>query len=783
MRKFRTVLVSVAALLALAVCAPRAGAEAAPPAGAADALTIDEALRGLDSSEWIFQAEAMSVLARARAPQAVAPLKAILAGQGNPWVRGRALVALAGILGGGALNDALAMAGHAAPELREAAMEALGAIGSPRGLPAVEAHLSDAAPSVRNQAIVSLARLERQKAWDRVGPLLADADPAAVSHAARAAVYVATPEARKALIGLLSHAAGTVRLAAVRALGELHDPDAIPMLLKRMHSDSTEGVRPAAEKALLGYDPQVLAKPLVAALDLKESGVHTCALAILKARPSREASDGVAAYLAAGRADKGSHDILIAAMEVAAGTDPGRHQAIFVKYLDHTMRVVRQKAVEIIARCPGADLFGLLKARLAEEEPDDTVRVAAIRALRTATRGAPPGGIVEYLAPVLVKPKGDAFEAAAALLSERLAAADVPKALAALGPALGGADERVRQLAADALQRFDDAGLRRKVAAAQGYLTQWSVIGPFPSDVDNHGFTAVYPPEVDADLAKPCEAYPFGQGAAFRVLTAACNGATKQALSVRPPEGEGVSGRTIVTYLLDLPQAADLELAMFLGIQDGAPEGDGARVEAAVDGRKVMEHKVVAGEGWTRAEADLSALAGRRVRLDLTVDALEKAAGDWVVVGGPRVVSGGKEVADLVELAPAATARIALGDTRPPRLAWESVRSLSSSGRVDLHEAVTKDDFCVAYAAADVESPDDRKACLTVAADDGMKAWVNGVKVGERSSGGLARFTVDLKKGRNRIALKVCNEYEQWGFSVRVTDGEDRRIEVLTPIP
>ena len=633
---------SAGALLLLAACAPLAsGEEARPPT--ADVIAIEDALGQLTSPDWILQARGMAALARAKEPRAIAPLKAILAGQGHPWARGRALVALAGILGDAVLGDALALASHPAPELRAAALEALSITGSPRALAAVEAHLADPAASVRRQALLAFARLQKDKAWNRIAPLLADADPAVVCSAAAALVYVPAPQARQALVGLLAHKQEDVRIAAARALRETRDPEAIPPLFTHRVGDSAENVKTACEEALLAYDPVVLAKPLLAALDSPDFARRTAVLKLFKARPSPEALAGIAAYLG-NTSDRDSYTI-VTALEVLAGTDPGPFQDVYERCLENRQAQARLKAIEALAQCPGADLWSLLKARLADRET--SVREAVLRALRRATTGGPPGGVAEYLAGAVQDRQAEVAREALALFKERLDAKELPKALGVLGPALASGDLAVRGLAVDALEPLASDDTARQIAAAQGYLTKWRVIGPFPSDAARRGYTAVYAPEQEVDFTKSYEAPAL------------------------PPAAAG-----------------------------------------------------------------------------------ERSAAKTAAEAGP-----------------------------PLRVSWQAVQAKQLQGQVDLREAFAGDPYHVAYAATDLESPDDRKVLLTVSADDGMKIWVNGAFLAQRPDMGSTRAEVGLKKGPNRLLVKVCNEHDNWYFSVRVSDADGRRIDGLTAAP
>ncbi|MCX5682244.1 MAG: hypothetical protein NT049_00970, partial [Planctomycetota bacterium] len=585
---------------------------------------------------------------------------------------------------------------------------------------------------------------------------------------------------RRAILGMLGHKDVSVRLAATQAERELRDPEAVPLLIRRMVGDSTTEVKWAAERALLAYDPAVLAKPCLAALEDKES-IQGAALGILQARPSEEAREGLAQFLR----EPGDrlHAATAAALDVLAGTDPSAYQDVIVRYVDNADPGVRRKAIDLAALCPEADHWVLLKPRLTDTV--GYVTVAALKALRGATQGAPPGGIVAYLAEALKNLTGETTEETLALLGERLTPAEAQNAVVALEPLLSGADENRRRQAVAALDRVAEGDAARRIAAAQGYLVQWSILGPFPSDVEGRGFTAAWPPEYGVDLSKPLDGFPFGQGAAFKVVTASAGNVKKQALSIWPPEENDVAGRTIASYTLDLPQGTDIKLSMFLGIREDAPEGQGVRFEVAAGGAKVLDRKVTAAEGWAPAEIDLSPHAGKRIVLDLAVDAMGKAAGDWALVGEPRITAGGAVAADLLKLAPLATVRTAMPGAPAERLTWEAARSVRPTGEVDIRQLIPGPEMAVAYAAADVQWPRDEVVHLVLNADGPVKLWVNGEKAAERAAAGSGPIQVSahLKQGVNRLLLKACNDADRWTFAARLTDAKGRRLDPAKPQP
>lgn len=81
----------------------------------------------------------------------------------------------------------------------------------------------------------------------------------------------------------------------------------------------------------------------------------------------------------------------------------------------------------------------------------------------------------------------------------------------------------------------------------------------------------------------------------------------------------------------------------------------------------------------------------------------------------------------------------------------------------------------MAYAYAEVRSPDDRRVTLTLGSNDGAKMWLNGEVVYNKSLGRNAIadqdfLQVDLKQGVNTILVKVENLGANWGLYLRLVD-------------
>ncbi len=106
-------------------------------------------------------------------------------------------------------------------------------------------------------------------------------------------------------------------------------------------------------------------------------------------------------------------------------------------------------------------------------------------------------------------------------------------------------------------------------------------------------------------------------------------------------------------------------------------------------------------------------------------------------------------------------------------LTWKKMTP--EDGLVDLlgNSNIGSYDYCIGYAWAEVEVPDDRDAWLGIGSDDGLKVWVNGEMVNDKWIERRSRLDDDvvplrLKKGRNSILIKIQNAKGRWSFTTRL---------------
>jgi hypothetical protein len=123
---------------------------------------------------------------------------------------------------------------------------------------------------------------------------------------------------------------------------------------------------------------------------------------------------------------------------------------------------------------------------------------------------------------------------------------------------------------------------------------------------------------------------------------------------------------------------------------------------------------------------------------------------------------------------------------------WQPYISDDPHGKVDLNLILGKKKGTIAYAYAVIDSPEERTVQLRAGSFNALKMFVNGKQVYARDEyhHGMRldqhNATVTLKKGRNELLLKICqNEQSEdwaqsWIFQVRICDATGAAVPVQT---
>ncbi|MFH1594523.1 MAG: ATP-binding protein [Candidatus Omnitrophota bacterium] len=115
---------------------------------------------------------------------------------------------------------------------------------------------------------------------------------------------------------------------------------------------------------------------------------------------------------------------------------------------------------------------------------------------------------------------------------------------------------------------------------------------------------------------------------------------------------------------------------------------------------------------------------------------------------------------------------------------WIRPFDYEDSGYVDLNSLISPHDYAVAYALTYVHSRSERTVQLGLGSDAGIRVWVNDQIVFTHDVERSAEVDddlvkVSLRKGWNKILLKVSETWGSWGFYFRVMDLKNNPVDNL----
>lgn len=183
--------------------------------------------------------------------------------------------------------------------------------------------------------------------------------------------------------------------------------------------------------------------------------------------------------------------------------------------------------------------------------------------------------------------------------------------------------------------------------------------------------------------------------------------------------------------------------------------------------------------------ADVERARGRTVKAQESIDALGFVKDWWVVgsfdnegKGGCDTDFGPESAVDLRASYPAAVR----DET------WRKMNAMAGDGYVDLSLALRPNTEAVGYALTFLRADAETRADLSLGTSGAYRLFVNGVKVSSsdrynRPRPDQARVQVTLRKGMNRVLLKVCQQSGPYGFYFRAEKSAGARGSFAVVLP
>jgi HEAT repeat protein len=117
------------------------------------------------------------------------------------------------------------------------------------------------------------------------------------------------------------------------------------------------------------------------------------------------------------------------------------------------------------------------------------------------------------------------------------------------------------------------------------------------------------------------------------------------------------------------------------------------------------------------------------------------------------------------------------------RYRWQKLEDLALEGRIDLIPVFRRSERVIAYAYAEIESPQARDVLFKIGSDDGIACWLNGEGIHIHPSSRGFKLDEDsvpahLIAGKNRILLKISQGSGAWEFALRITDRDGKALDL-----
>lgn len=112
---------------------------------------------------------------------------------------------------------------------------------------------------------------------------------------------------------------------------------------------------------------------------------------------------------------------------------------------------------------------------------------------------------------------------------------------------------------------------------------------------------------------------------------------------------------------------------------------------------------------------------------------------------------------------------------RDGEIAWQPRPELYDNRSHDLRRWIKKVEDSVVFLTKTIDCPSSRRIALVMSGNDTLKLWLNGKLVHDQSKADRARTDADarllqLRKGSNRLLVKIANRSGSLGFACRILD-------------
>jgi hypothetical protein len=271
------------------------------------------------------------------------------------------------------------------------------------------------------------------------------------------------------------------------------------------------------------------------------------------------------------------------------------------------------------------------------------------------------------------------------------------------------------------------------------------------------------------------------------------DGSRHAALTTEGARADGAGGGTEarLSFPVEIKESYDIDLYFLKGPARGsltafAAGADGRPLSATLDGyapevdiARLTLAGVLLGEGVNTVSLRVTGQNEKALGADMALVGLRLSPAerrfipDWLLVGpfdAPDM--------DYLSVAYPPEKETALDKRYTGQggreVAWKKL-SAAPDGSFNLNDLFRPNEQVLIYGLAYVHSPDDRSTHLLLGSDDGVRVWLNDALVHSNPAyrghhPDQDKVRVSLRKGWNKLLVKVLQGAGGWGFSMRLAD-------------
>ena len=466
----------------------------------------------LSSDDWILQAEAIHFIGIYKMNEFQTEIEKILSEKNKGWIRGEAFKAMVKLSPDKASQYAKSYASDSSESVKIAVANLCLELPEKTAIPILKILLKEKGQTYFH-ALAAYAKLDTEKAWILGEKSLNKIPSNSIESAVRAMAYIANDQSIQKIKALINSLVKNKKPGqpVYKGLSGIKNTKLIPLFFnlanlpipKKSRRQTTPLVHSNISVRQLWLALSVFEKTqLISELNkFLSNGQNTRLIAQLMASHINDSQ--LQKTLAKELEKTNDPNVLTIGLPALIKSNPDEFKNLFIKHLTHKDIKVRITSIICVGQCKTVDHFEVLKP--ASKDSNVDIRNRALSFLSKADSEKVPENIIDYFKESLFSKDQESRKAAIQAIAPHLNRQNSEAALEIFHKFLDSFEAVEFRPLMTAVYPLLAEEKGKELLKRMGYITNWHVIGSFPSgwvspDPERDGFEFVYPPEKNVDL-------------------------------------------------------------------------------------------------------------------------------------------------------------------------------------------------------------------------------------------------------------------------------------------